>query len=76
MAEERNVGAILVPNFSLGAMLMMRFAQEAARFFPDAEIVELHHPAKKDAPSGTARETAARIQRAAGKRAADSQRSA
>src|SRR5580698_8093440 len=38
MADERNVGAILVPNFSMGAMLMMRFAQEAARYFPDAEI--------------------------------------
>jgi 4-hydroxy-tetrahydrodipicolinate reductase len=67
MADERNVGAILVPNFSMGAMLMMRFAQEAARYFPDAEIVVFHHPAKKDAPSGTARETAARVQRAAGK---------
>lgn len=67
MADERSVGAILVPNFSMGAILMMRFAQEAARYFPDAEIVEFHHPAKKDAPSGTARETAARIERAAGK---------
>lgn len=61
LADERGVGAVLVPNFSLGAMLMMRFAQEAARFFPDAQIVELHHPAKKDAPSGTAREMATRI---------------
>lgn len=68
LAEDRNVGAILVPNFSMGAMLMMRFAEEAARFFPDAEILELHHPEKKDAPSGTARETAARIERAAGKK--------
>jgi 4-hydroxy-tetrahydrodipicolinate reductase len=67
MADERSVGALLVPNFSMGAMLMMRFAQEAARYFPDAEIVEFHHPAKKDAPSGTARETAARVERAAGK---------
>jgi 4-hydroxy-tetrahydrodipicolinate reductase len=65
-AQERSVGALFVPNFSLGATLMMRFAQEAARFFPDAEIVELHHAAKKDKPSGTARETAARIERISG----------
>ena len=55
MRAEAGVGAMLVPNFSLGAVLMMRFAQEAARFFPDAEIVEMHHAGKKDAPSGTAR---------------------
>lgn len=67
IASERNVGVLVVPNFSLGAMLMMRFAQEAARFFPKAEIIELHHPAKKDKPSGTARETARVIERAAGK---------
>jgi len=60
-AERRGVGALLVPNFSVGATLMMRFAQEAARFFPDAEIVEMHHAQKKDKPSGTAREIAARI---------------
>jgi 4-hydroxy-tetrahydrodipicolinate reductase len=65
-ADRRGVGALIVPNFSLGAMLMMRFAREAARFFAAAEIIELHHPAKKDAPSGTARETAARIQSATG----------
>jgi 4-hydroxy-tetrahydrodipicolinate reductase len=63
-AEKRDVGAIIVPNFSLGAMLMMQFAQTAARYFPDAEIVELHHAGKKDKPSGTARETAARMERA------------
>jgi 4-hydroxy-tetrahydrodipicolinate reductase len=67
MADERQVGALIVPNFSLGAMLMMRFAQEAARFFPDVEIVELHHAGKKDKPSGTARETAARIARTTGR---------
>lgn len=66
-ASERGVGALIVPNFSVGATLMMRFAQEAARFFPDVEIVELHHPGKKDKPSGTARETAARIERVAGR---------
>ena len=63
LADERGIGALVVPNFSLGASLMMRFAQEAARYFPDAEIVELHHAGKKDKPSGTARETAARIER-------------
>jgi 4-hydroxy-tetrahydrodipicolinate reductase len=66
-ATEQSVGALIVPNFSVGAMLMMRFAQEAARVFSHAEIVELHHAGKKDQPSGTARETAARIERAAGK---------
>ncbi len=63
MAQQHNVGAMLVPNFSVGAVLMMRFAQEAARFFPDAEIVEMHHAGKKDRPSGTARETATRMER-------------
>jgi 4-hydroxy-tetrahydrodipicolinate reductase len=55
------VPAMLVPNFSLGAVLMMRFATQAARVFPRAEIVELHHDAKRDAPSGTAKLTARRI---------------
>ena len=66
-AQERGVGVLLVPNFSLGATLMMRFAEQAARFFPDAEIVELHHAGKKDKPSGTARETAERMERASGR---------
>ncbi|MBV8197252.1 MAG: 4-hydroxy-tetrahydrodipicolinate reductase [Candidatus Eremiobacteraeota bacterium] len=64
---ERGVGALIVPNFSLGAALMMRFSAIAAQYFPDAEIVELHHAGKKDRPSGTARETAAVIERAGGK---------
>lgn len=58
IVEERGTGAILVPNFSLGAVLMMHFAQRAARFFPNAEIVEMHRAEKKDKPSGTALETA------------------
>lgn len=66
-AEERGIGALIVPNFSVGATLLMRFAQEAARFFSDAEIVELHHDRKKDKPSGTAREIATRIEHSAGK---------
>ncbi len=65
-ANERGVGALIVPNFSIGATLMMRFAEEAARFFREAEIVELHHSGKKDKPSGTARETASRIERVGG----------
>ena len=63
VATQRGVGALLVPNFSVGAVLMMRFSQEAARYFPDAEIVEMHHAGKKDKPSGTARETATRMAR-------------
>jgi 4-hydroxy-tetrahydrodipicolinate reductase len=65
-AQRRGVGALLVPNFSIAATLMMRFAEQAARFFPDVEIVELHHEKKKDKPSGTARETASRIEAVAG----------
>jgi 4-hydroxy-tetrahydrodipicolinate reductase len=61
MALERNLGAMLVPNFSIGAILMMRFAQEAARHFPSVEIIELHHDRKIDAPSGTAKLTAERV---------------
>ena len=52
---------LIVPNFSVGAVLMMRFAAQAARFFESAEIIELHHAGKADAPSGTAAYTAARI---------------
>lgn len=65
-ARERDIGAIIVPNFSVGAMLMMRFAEEAAKLFPSIEIIELHHDQKKDAPSGTARLTAERITQAGG----------
>jgi 4-hydroxy-tetrahydrodipicolinate reductase len=60
-SERLGVGAALVPNFALGAVLMMRFAEEAARYFPTVEIVELHHDRKLDKPSGTARLTARRI---------------
>jgi 4-hydroxy-tetrahydrodipicolinate reductase len=54
-------GVLVAPNFSIGAVLMMRFAAEAARFYESVEIVELHHPDKADAPSGTARRTASLI---------------
>jgi len=53
-----DVGVLIAPNFGVAAVLMMRFAAQAARFFDSVEIVELHHPRKADAPSGTARRTA------------------
>jgi 4-hydroxy-tetrahydrodipicolinate reductase len=52
------VGLLIAPNFAIGAVLMMEFAEKAARYFESAEIIELHHPAKVDAPSGTAARTA------------------
>ena len=58
LAQEHNVPVFHAPNFAIGAVLMMRFAAEAARHLPKAEIVELHHDTKLDAPSGTARATA------------------
>ncbi len=69
LEDEPDVGVVIAPNFGIGAVLLMRFAQEAARFFPSVEIVELHHPAKVDAPSGTAARTARLV--AAARRAAD-----
>ena len=60
-AKAAGVPCFFAPNFAQGAVLMMRFAEEAARVFPRAEIVELHHEAKRDAPSGTAKATAARM---------------
>jgi 4-hydroxy-tetrahydrodipicolinate reductase len=59
--EHKVVRVLVVPNFSVGAILMMRFAEQAARFFPSAEVIELHHAAKADAPSGTALRTASMI---------------
>jgi 4-hydroxy-tetrahydrodipicolinate reductase len=53
-----DVGVLIAPNFALGAVLSMRFAELAARFYPSAEIIELHHAGKVDAPSGTAAHTA------------------
>jgi 4-hydroxy-tetrahydrodipicolinate reductase len=62
--EVREARVLIVPNFSVGAVLMMRFAEQAARFFDSVEIIELHHAGKADAPSGTATRTAAMIQAA------------
>jgi 4-hydroxy-tetrahydrodipicolinate reductase len=61
LADHDGVGVLIAPNFSIGAVLMMRFAEQAAAFYESAEIIELHHPGKVDAPSGTAANTARRI---------------
>ncbi len=66
LADKRGVACLIAPNFALGAVLMMRFAAIAARFLPDCEIIELHHPLKLDAPSGTASLTAEMIASARG----------
>ncbi|MEX5300056.1 4-hydroxy-tetrahydrodipicolinate reductase [Kocuria sp. CPCC 205292] len=69
LERHRGVGVLIAPNFSIGAVLAMRFSAQAARFFESVEIVELHHPDKVDAPSGTAARTAALVgeaRRAAG----------
>ena len=58
LADAPGTGVLVAPNFSIGAILMMRFAATAAPFFESVEVVELHHPDKADAPSGTARRTA------------------
>ena len=58
MSEQNNVSCLIAPNFSTGAVLLMMFAKQAAKYFNNAEIIELHHNQKKDAPSGTAIKTA------------------
>ncbi len=58
LTASHGTGAVVVPNFALGAVLMMKFARMAARFFPQAEVIEMHHDGKVDAPSGTALKTA------------------
>lgn len=69
LADHADVGVLVAPNFSIGAVLMMRFAEQAAAFYESVEIIELHHAGKADAPSGTAANTARRI--AAAREAAD-----
>ena len=61
LTQQPSVGVLIAPNFAIGAILMMRFAQQAARFYESVEVVELHHPDKVDAPSGTAARTASLI---------------
>ncbi|MBQ4122425.1 4-hydroxy-tetrahydrodipicolinate reductase [bacterium] len=58
LSKENETGCLIAPNFSTGAVLMMMFAKQAAKYFKNAEIIELHHNQKKDAPSGTAIKTA------------------
>ncbi len=58
LSEQNKVSCLIAPNFSTGAVLMMMFAKQAAKYFDNAEIIELHHNQKKDAPSGTAVKTA------------------
>jgi len=61
LAKERGVQLFVAPNFAIGAVLMMRLAEDAVRYLPRTEIVELHAETKKDAPSGTAKATAERL---------------
>ena len=58
VSRSKNLGGLIAPNFALGAVLLMQFAAQAAKYFPNVEIIELHHDKKKDAPSGTAIKTA------------------
>lgn len=62
LANEKELGCIIAPNFAIGAILMMKFAKEAAKYLPDVEIIEMHHDQKLDAPSGTGVKTAQMIQ--------------
>ncbi|MEK3886046.1 4-hydroxy-tetrahydrodipicolinate reductase [Bacillus sp. FSL K6-3431] len=61
LAESKGLGCIIAPNFAIGAILMMKFSQMAAKYFQNVEIIELHHDQKLDAPSGTAVKTAEMI---------------
>lgn len=61
LANEKKIGCIIAPNFAIGAILMMKFAREAAKYLPDVEIIEMHHDNKLDAPSGTGVKTAQMI---------------
>ncbi|MDG3131916.1 4-hydroxy-tetrahydrodipicolinate reductase [Streptococcus suis] len=58
LSIEKKLGGLIAPNFAIGAILLMQFAAQAAKYFPNLEIIELHHDKKKDAPSGTALKTA------------------
>lgn len=64
LAVDNSVGAFLAPNFAIGAVLMMKYAQDAAKYFPHVEVIELHHNQKLDAPSGTAIKTLEQIAKA------------
>ncbi len=62
LCQDRHIGAVIIANFSLGIMLLNRFAREALAYFPNLEIIEMHHETKKDRPSGTALRLAERLQ--------------
>ncbi|MBM7643101.1 4-hydroxy-tetrahydrodipicolinate reductase [Streptococcus loxodontisalivarius] len=64
LSKEKGLGGLIAPNFAIGAILLMEFAAKASKYFPDLEIIELHHDKKKDAPSGTAVKTAELIREA------------
>ena len=61
LAAEKHLGGVIAPNFGISAVLLMQFAAKAAAYFPDAEVIEMHHEDKLDAPSGTAKATAQMI---------------
>lgn len=58
LSKQKHLGGLIAPNFGMSAVLLMKFAKEAAKYFPDVEVIEMHHADKKDAPSGTALSTA------------------
>lgn len=64
LADSPGTGVLIAPNFAIGAVLLMKFAAQAARFYDSVEVIELHHPHKADAPSGTAYRTAALVAQA------------
>ena len=66
LCEKNGINALVVPNFAIGAVLMMKYASDAVKYMPKAEIIELHHDQKLDAPSGTALKTAEMMKKASG----------
>ncbi|MFD1485007.1 4-hydroxy-tetrahydrodipicolinate reductase [Lacticaseibacillus baoqingensis] len=64
LAKAKHIGGLIAPNFGISAVLLMQFAAQAAKYFPDAEVIEMHHEDKLDAPSGTAKATAEMIAKA------------
>lgn len=64
LCADKKLGGIIAPNFSIGAVLMMRYAEDAARYYSQVEIIEMHHAGKEDSPSGTALKTAEMIRHA------------
>jgi 4-hydroxy-tetrahydrodipicolinate reductase len=67
LCSEKKLGGVIAPNFSIGAVLMMKYSQEIAKYYPDVEIIEMHHNGKLDSPSGTAIRTAELISTASNK---------